>query len=246
MEHGSLQHWLVIAFTVVFAVALVVVVRNQPEGRLARRIAEVLAALLFLNAAIYAGYRITAGYWELRYDLPMDFCSWATIVTIVALLARSAAAAEVAYFWVMAGSLQGVISPDLQRAFPDPYFFMFFVGHSGLVIAVLFLALGMGLHPRRGSVWRTFGWTQVYFVSALAINYLLGSNYGYLAQKPANPSLLDHLGPWPYYWISLQVVMVVFVALAYLPFYWINRRPSTSGRDDASTPRENALGLESP
>ncbi|MBX7059502.1 MAG: TIGR02206 family membrane protein [Leptospirales bacterium] len=238
VKHGSLTHIVVLAITGLLAFLLVRIGRRRAGSAMARLLERGIAALLLLNAVAYIVYRWLQGYWELRYDLPMEFCSWATIVTAWALFKRSQAVAELAYLWVMAGSLQGVLTPDLQVDFPHPYFFMFVVGHSGLVIAALLLAAGMGLAPRPGAIGRTLLYTQIYFVSALLLDYALGANYGYLMHKPAAGSLLDYLGPWPYYWLSLQALMMALVSLAYLPFYLVNRRLAASaGHVDAESPR---------
>jgi len=56
-------------------------------------------------------------------------------------------------------------------------------------------------------------------VSVGSINYLLGSNYMYLAIKPnvENPFLI---GDWPYYIIGLELAVVLHAILVYLPFYF--------------------------
>ena len=63
---------------------------------------------------------------------------------------------------------------------------------------MLYLTWGAGFRPRPGSVWRVFALTQAYLAATLVVNLCTGANYGYLLAKPSNPSLLDHLGPWPW------------------------------------------------
>ncbi|MBI3395521.1 MAG: TIGR02206 family membrane protein [Spirochaetia bacterium] len=220
-EHWSPLHFLMLGLTAFIAAGSAWLARRR-DGVFAGPIAKGMSLVLLVNAFVYAGYRIVNGYWDVRYDLPMQFCNWSLIVTVWALLTRSQLMAELSYFWVMAGSLQGVITPDLQVSFPHPYFFIFFINHSGLVIASLFVILGLKIIPMRGAPVRAFLYSQVYFGTALALDFLLNTNYGYMRAKPEAASLLDYLGPWPWYLLGLEGVAVVLVAVLYLPFWLIN------------------------
>ena len=41
---------------------------------------------------------------------------------------------------------------------------------------------------------------------------------GVTVYKPVGPSLLDFLGPWPWYLLSMELIGLVLVVLLYLPF----------------------------
>ena len=223
-RHWSALHFTILILTLLIPALLVLLTRRDRTGRHTYIIRYGLAGLLVANFVTYVAYRVSGGFWEIRYDLPMEFCNWATAATIFALITQNRTAAELSYFWVLAGSANGVITPDLQVSFPHVYFFIFWIAHSGLVVASLYVVFGLGLHPRSGSVWRTVALSQIYFAAALGVDFLLNSNYGYLRHKPASGSLLTHLGPWPYYLAAMQVLAVLIFGLLYAPFYLSRRR----------------------
>jgi len=58
----------------------------------------------------------------------------------------------------------------------------------------------------------------VYMVLIFFVNLWLGSNYLFVAHKPATASVLDMLPPWPYYILYIEAIGVVLTLLLYLPF----------------------------
>ncbi|RHX88111.1 TIGR02206 family membrane protein [Leptospira stimsonii] len=217
-------HILLLFLTGVAIFILLWIARKDSSGNVSKKIGHTLAWILILNYIVYVIYRIDSGHWEIRYDLPMEFCNWAMIVTSIALLTHNRTFAELSYFWVMSGSINGVITPDLQVTFPHLYFFIFFIAHSGLVIASLYIVFGLRLEPRPWAVLRTFLYSQIFFISAFVIDFLLDGNYGYMMSKPTAGSALDFLSDWPYYLIQMQLIGLCFFFLLYLPFYFKNRK----------------------
>jgi uncharacterized membrane protein YwaF len=60
-------------------------------------------------------------------------------------------------------------------------------------------------------------------VVAAFVNLWLDTNFMYLMAKPTGPSLLDWLGPWPWYWLGLIGIALLSFALLYLPFLLFDR-----------------------
>ncbi|RHX81358.1 TIGR02206 family membrane protein [Leptospira yasudae] len=221
---GSDLHYGLLFLTALLVFVLIWIAKKDKTGILSKRIGFVIASILILNYIVYVIYRIDSGHWEIRYDLPMEFCNWSMIVTSIALFTHNRTFAELSYFWVMSGSINGVVTPDLQVTFPHIYFFIFFIAHSGLVIASLYIVFGLKLEPRPWAILRAFLYSQVFFVSAFFIDYLLDGNYGYMMAKPNGGSALDLLGDWPYYLIQMQMIGTAFFFFLYLPFYFKNRK----------------------
>lgn len=160
--------------------------------------------------------------------MPLHVCDLALFACAIACLGRNQWMFEIAYFWGLAGTVHGLVTPDLVHAFPDPQFWFFFLGHGGIIGSVLFMVTGMRMRPREGSVFRVYIATLVYGAVAAIFNLIFHTNYGFICAKPSSASLLDLMGPWPWYILSLAVLGLVSFCLLYLP--WVladQRRPRT-------------------
>lgn len=188
-----------------------------------RNIAIGLAAALVLNkvAVFWTIFSIEHQNW--RDALPMHMCDWSGLAAIVALLWRGQVPYEMAYFWGLAGTLQALITPDLKYDFPDIRFLTFFISHGGTLVAVAFLTFAVKMRPWPKSLPRIVLWSNVYLVVAGTTDWLLHENYGYLSHKPSSASLLDKMGPWPWYILSLEAVAVVSFLIYYIPFFVADR-----------------------
>ena len=188
------------------------------EGLTARIWAWLFSMVIFLNRLAYLVYDLESGRpW---FDqIPIHVCDIAGITTICALILRNDRCFEIGYFWGLAGTVQALITPDLAHGFPDPHFFLFFVGHGGIVSGVLFGALGLRLKIAPRSILRATLWLYVYAGVVGVVDAMLGVNYGYLCGKPGEASLLDLLGPWPFYIFVLAAIAPLFFAIFYLPYF---------------------------
>ena len=215
----GLDHLVVIGMTVAIAAALVFLARRHGEGHVVvRRSVKVLAWLLFLSFPLKFMAFYFSGAPMHEHGLPMHLCNWAAIIGGLALLTKRQLFCELLYFWGLAATLQAVITPNLPYGFPHAIFFTFFITHSGVVIAAIVVAFGLRRSPAPGGVWRAIFWLQAYLVVAVIVNSLTGANYGFLREKPAMGSLIDHLGDWPYYIIGLEAVALISFLLLNFPF----------------------------
>lgn len=221
-------HLGVLAAMCVCGAILVWLGRSDGVGIRVRRIRWGLAVILVLNKLLGLGMSWASFGLSMGTSLPMHLCDWAWACAVVALLVRRSTPYELAYYWGLAGTFQAILTPDLPFGFPNPFFFTFFISHCGLVVAVVFLTLGDGMSPRAGSVWRAFGWLQVYVVATCGVNALFGANYGYLCSKPEGASLLDHMGPWPWYILAAEALALGLFWLLYAPFAMGRGRPGLS------------------
>lgn len=224
----SRDHLTVLVLTFAVPVLLGVWARRDSTGRTGRYLAIVIAVILlgqlFLNL-ILVGFSTKQRWQEF---MPLHLCHLALFACVAACLTRKRLPFELSYFWGLAGTLQGLITPGVMYAFPSVDFFFFFLGHSGIVSTVFYLMLAFKLRPEWKSVLRAYLWILAYAVVVGTFNAVFDTNYGFLCAKPAGASLLDWLGPWPWYIASLLVIAFVNFVLLYLPWTvadsWRRRR----------------------
>jgi hypothetical integral membrane protein (TIGR02206 family) len=153
--------------------------------------------------------------------LPFHLCDIAAITAGFALLTRKPLLCALTYFWGLAATIQALLTPAITVGFPHLPFVMFFIHHFAVVTAALYLPLVEGWRPKL-PLWRVplevYACSVIYLIFAIAANHLLGSNFGFASRPPDNPSLIDHLGPWPLYLFSLQGIALGCYFILTLPF----------------------------
>ena len=215
---SPLAYWVFVAVAAVIAVVLCVACRRRP-GPWVQWAGRAIALILAADALLFVVRQAISGTWSLQTSLPLALCDVALVVAAIACWNPSwQLGVELTYFWGLAATLQAVLTPDLHVGFPSVEFVQFVVGHLGIVLAALYLVVGLRIAPRPGAAVRVFVITVAYAAAIGLFNWLTGSNYMYLAAPPENPSLLSLLGPWPWYILSAAGVAIVLFAILDAPF----------------------------
>jgi hypothetical integral membrane protein (TIGR02206 family) len=214
------------------AVIACLALATRPLARKAKR-TGVEHGVAYLLAVLLAGFQIVQtgvliGVIEHPWteSLPLHLCQMNMFVCAAMLARRSYRVFEVAYFWGIGGSVAAILTPDLAVAFPEPAFLVFFSGHALTIISVLFAVSAYAFRPRFRSIGITIVVTLLYMLCVMSVNSMLDTNYMYLRTKPAGASIMDHLGPWPWYIAGAVGVGTVVCLLCYAPFaFRVRRRP---------------------
>jgi hypothetical integral membrane protein (TIGR02206 family) len=218
------EHIAALAATASVATFSIYAAREHPGGWIAR-FSRALAVLILAAYATEQIAIVVRGTWSLERSLPLQLTDAVTIISALALWSPRPLLFELAYFWGLTASLQAVLTPDLDDAFPSLFFFTYFATHGGAVVAALFLAWGLGLVPRQGAVMRVFLATAAFAAVAGLADLLTGGNYMFLREKPEAASLLDLMGPWPWYILSGALLAIAMFAALDAPFRGRRRGP---------------------
>lgn len=211
---------------------LVLVAWKLPLNTKQRQMARwALAGLLVVNELGWHTWHICYGIWTVQALLPLNLCNLMVIGSAWTLVSKNQVGYEFIYLLGIPAASQVLITPALgPYGYPHILFFQIFISHGGVVLAALYLTLGEGMRPRSWhSVWQVAGWGLLYALGIFWLNQWLGSNYLFLAYKPPAATLLDYLGPWPWYIMSVLGIALALVIALYWPFYMHDRRSKKAG-----------------
>ncbi len=209
-------HLAILCTVVLLAGLLAVIQRRLPPGTRWLRLG--LGSLLLIDSLTYYGYLAYRGQLTFPDRLPLELCDLSLALTIYALFTLNRTAYDLAYYWALAGATMALLTPNLLEPFPSYGTVQFFVYHGLTVSLVLFLAWSGLMRPRAWSVARAMVVLNIVAVFIGAFDYFYKMDYMYLRSKPQNASLLDMLGPWPWYILATEFVALFLFVLLSLPF----------------------------
>lgn len=221
---GSLDHILPIFFSILLSVMFIKYSKRKLNKKQQEKVWHAFACFVSLTVLVFHLYKVSLGNYNIATDLPLYLCSFIALLIPVFTYYRKFWMFEILLFWVIAGTTQGVVTPDIPEGFPAFDYFRYWVVHSGLLIIIFYAIFVFKMKPKFKSVFKSFFALQLYIVFMIAVNYFLNANYFYLNEKPQSATLLDYFGQWPLYIIVVQLIIIPYFLLIYLPFYWVERK----------------------
>lgn len=220
----STPHFVTLAVLVAVLILWFFLLKRFPEGRGVKALRVPMAALLLGCEVIYVVWSIAIGDWSMAYSLPIQLCEATAFLAAYMLLRNSYAAFEVVYFLGLGGSLQALATPDLYYPFPHIRYLIFFLEHGAVILSIFYMMLVHHFLPTLKSLLKAIVAANIYLLVMIGVNALTGGNYLFLSSKPPNGSILDFLGPWPWYLLSMEGIGAVIFLLLYLPVWLAKRR----------------------
>jgi hypothetical integral membrane protein (TIGR02206 family) len=217
------SHLVVLLVFAAGAAALVIAGRRYGQtagARLAGRIVAVAMLIVQVGVVVYSN---TQGRFGVDHSLPLQLSDLVAFVASYALWSRRHWAFALTYYWGLVLSVQALFSPALAGPdFPGRDFLVFWSLHLFVVWTAIYLTWGVGMRPGwrdyRVTIVVSIGWAAV----AMTVNSFTGANYGFLNRKPEIGSILDVLGPWP--WYLLPEIALIFAIWALMTWPWVRRR----------------------
>jgi len=218
----TLQHlWL--NFIILVLGFLLILWAKKQHKRTQIKLGNIIAFSISITVIFGTFLKIYKGNFNYQEDLPLHLCSFLALTIPILSTTRKFLYYEIFFFLILGGTLQSLITPDEYNYLNFPFFRYWFV-HAGLVFFMMYATFIYNMRPTLKSVGKSFIGMQVFMLIMFVLNYFLGSNYFYTNKKPDAETLLDLFGDWPQYVFVVELIVIPYFLLMYLPFYLTRKK----------------------
>src|SRR5688572_17446651 len=176
-----------------------------------------IAAIALAIVIFDSIYRLTTNTYDVMKDLPFFLCDFVVIILPFVIWFQNRKWIGILYFWVVAGTLQALLTPELAEGFPEYEFFRYFIVHGGIVAAVIYYIIVYKIKINWRDFWNAVLYAQFFLIAVHLINILLRSNYSYTVRKPTSRTILDFMGDWPWYILFAEILMIILFLMLMIP-----------------------------
>jgi len=213
----SLSHFVVISIFILVSI-LIFLFKDKLKAEEWRYVEFGVAISLIIMETTYHLWMLLNGSWHVSHAIPLELCGISLILTVILLLIRNKLIYEILLFTALLGASQALFTPLLNYDFPHFRFFHFFYTHLMIIWVPLYFTWAKGYRPSIWSVLKLFIFLNVLMPVIMLINKLVGGNYMFLRHKPRSASLLDVLGPYPWYILSLEGLLISLSLIVWFLF----------------------------
>ncbi|MBN2797278.1 MAG: TIGR02206 family membrane protein [Clostridia bacterium] len=177
-----------------------------------------IISLIFMDGS----YRLWGGFYQgidLEVFFTLHLSSAAVILTILTMLHYKQILFDVLVYLALLAVPQAIITPGIiHYGFPHLRFFHILWIHFTVITAVFYMLLIEKHRPSKQSLKRALVVTHIYGVLVFIINRIFDTNYMFIGRKTSAVTVIDYLGPWPYYILSLDLILIITFWLLSLIF----------------------------
>ncbi len=182
-----------------------------------------LIIFLLLINQIMDFYRegIAIGRWQ--EGLPLHLCDFSTMAIILYFLTKKRDFFVFAFFFGIAGGGMSILTPDTVYGFPYIGYIQSQIGHTMILMGVTYAMIIDKQRPYLIDVPKALFYASVLLLFTYFMNYILGTNYWFLAEKPIGDNITSFMRPEPFHIIDLYIAAIVICYAIYLPYYLRDR-----------------------
>lgn len=214
----STEHWVSLVFWWVIGISMMYLGRTKWTKDQQKRYIFYFGLFVATTQLFKVFARLHLGTFDITRDLPLELCNIMALVMPFVMWYKWRFGWSILFFWICAGTAQAMITPTHVAAFPNYEAIRYWAVHVGLPIMAIYGAVVYGWRLNwKDALYSGIGMNlmalMIYFV-----NLIFDANYMYLNAKPPGTTLYSLLGPWPWYIVSLEGVILVLFSILLIPF----------------------------
>ncbi|MBY0144308.1 TIGR02206 family membrane protein [Neobacillus niacini] len=213
----SVSHFVIIALLFIGSTVIYLHREKLRDGEW-RKAELAIGISLILIEVCYHIWMVVNDMWNVSHSIPLELCSLSLILSVLLLLTRKKIIYEILLFTALLGASQAIFTPLLNFDFPHFRFFHFFYTHLFMIWIVFYFTWVIGYRPTIWSVVKLSVFLNVLLPIIMLINKAVGGNYMFLSHKPNSASLLNLLGPYPWYIVSMEFLLITLSLIVWLIF----------------------------
>ena len=149
--------------------------------------------------------------------LPLHLCPIVIILSIFMMFFHSEVLFQPVYFWSI-GAFFAILTPDIRDGMSNFASQSFFITHFFILFSTAYAFVHFRFRPTKAGFLCSFLLLVTLAFIMYFVNNKLGTNFLYVNHPPVTKSLMDFMGPWPYYIFSLAGIDIAISFFMYLPF----------------------------
>lgn len=204
----TMDWWWGLISAIIFICLGIIAVKKSPN-RIRQSLLNTLGIILLVEVVITHIYLLFfQGTWSLQDSLPLHLCRISVIIAGLALISKNQKLYEWSVYLGLPGGLHSILTPELTQGNSGWMMFDYYFTHSMLLFTPIILTFFNERKPQRNAILNAFIYVNLLVIIVFPLNYILNSNYMYLAQKPIakNPFLI---GKWPWYILGLELAGIL-------------------------------------
>lgn len=220
----TLQHAMPVLIYSIIGICCIWYAKKRLDRAGQKKLLLGLSLIPALAFGVHTVLKLAIGTYTIQDDLPIHICRILALAAPFVYWKENKFWVGIFYFWILAGTLNAVITADIRFAYPHWNYFVYFIMHLGLIPLPIYYAIVLGNRIKLKDMWNAFWVANIFLILTMAINFSIESNYMFTRHKPEVATIMEVLGPWPWYLVGLQFIAVVLFIILYLPFHFSKKK----------------------
>ena len=157
--------------------------------------------------------------WDIYENLPLHLCSISNlIVCFILFLPKNQKLFEFLFYCGFWGGLMAILTAQINDYDGSLFkYIQYYSSHGTIIFMPLFMFYHLGYKLSKFSWLRLLIILNICMAIIIPLNFMIGSNYMYLAEAPniKNPLVF---GDWPFYILNWEFIILILFYITYLLF----------------------------